>query len=118
MVARVRDKVNFDRTIEETLMSRVSRRELIKIAGSTVVIGADSAQISVAAHEQGKGLSAFDHVVVLMLENRSFDNLLGHLYAPGDVSPGQSFDGVTGKDMSNPIPSDAPDSERNVVPVW
>ncbi len=25
-------------------------------------------------------LDTFDHVVVLMLENRSFDNLLGHLY--------------------------------------
>ena len=99
-------------------MSRISRRELIKIAGSTVVMGADGRQISVAAQGPGKGLGAFDHVVVLMLENRSFDNLLGHLYAPGDVSPGQSFDGVTGKDLSNPIPSNAPDSDRNVVPVW
>ena len=26
------------------------------------------------------GLDHFDHVVVLMLENRSFDNLLGYLY--------------------------------------
>jgi phospholipase C len=25
-------------------------------------------------------LDTFDHVVVLMLENRSFDNLLGYLY--------------------------------------
>ena len=26
------------------------------------------------------GLETFDHVVVLMLENRSFDNLLAYLY--------------------------------------
>jgi phospholipase C len=39
--------------------------------------------------------------VVLMFENRSFDNLLGRLYEPGEVA---SFEGVTGKDLSNPIP--------------
>jgi phospholipase C len=45
--------------------------------------------------------SALDHVVVVMFENRSFDNLLGRLYEPGEV---ESFEGVTGKDLSNPIP--------------
>jgi len=44
---------------------------------------------------------ALDHVVVLMFENRSFDNLLGRLYEPGDVP---SFEGVIGKDLANPIP--------------
>ena len=43
----------------------------------------------------------FDHVVSVMFENRSFDNLLGRLYEPGEVA---SFEGVTGKDLSNPIP--------------
>jgi len=38
----------------------------------------------------------FDHVVVLMLENRSFDNILGYLST--DV------DGVIGKNLSNPAP--------------
>jgi phospholipase C len=42
------------------------------------------------------------HVVLAMFENRSFDNLLGHLYGPED---GKTFDGVIGKDPSNPIPS-------------
>lgn len=28
----------------------------------------------------GPGLDAFDHLIVLMMENRSFDNLLGYLY--------------------------------------
>jgi phospholipase C len=45
--------------------------------------------------------SAIDHVVVMMFENRSFDNLLGRLYEPGEVP---SFEGVTGKTLSNPIP--------------
>jgi len=45
--------------------------------------------------------AALDHVVVLMFENRSFDNLLGRLYAPGEVA---SFDGVIGKDLANPVP--------------
>ncbi len=45
--------------------------------------------------------NALDHVVVVMFENRSFDNLLGRLYEPGEVA---SFAGVIGKDLSNPIP--------------
>jgi phospholipase C len=36
-----------------------------------------------------------------MFENRSFDNVLGRLYEPGEVS---SFEGVLGKELSNPIP--------------
>ena len=49
----------------------------------------------------GSGLASVDHVVVLMLENRSFDHMLGFLY-PGNVSPsGQPFDGLTGTE-SNP----------------
>ena len=38
--------------------------------------------------------NALDHVVVIMFENRSFDNLLGRLYQPGEVA---SFEGVTGQ---------------------
>jgi phospholipase C len=44
---------------------------------------------------------AFDHVVVVLFENRSFDNVLGHLYGPDD---GKTFEGVIGKQLSNPIP--------------
>src|SRR3974377_1567118 len=44
---------------------------------------------------------AMDHVVLVLFENRSLDNVLGHLYGPGE---GKSFDGVIGKDLSNPIP--------------
>jgi phospholipase C len=49
--------------------------------------------------------NALDHVVVIMFENRSFDNLLGRLYEPGEVP---AFEGVTGKDLSNPVPAWAP----------
>ena len=44
------------------------------------------------------GLAAIDHIVVLMLENRSFDAMLGYLY-PGNVSAaGDPFDGLTGNE--------------------
>jgi phospholipase C len=57
---------------------------------------------------------ALDHVVVVMFENRSFDNLLGRLYEPGEVA---SFEGVIGKDLSNPIPAWAEHGvERGKVP--
>ena len=60
---------------------------------------------------------SFQHIVVLQLENRSLDNLLGYLY-PNDQSPrGQSFNGVSTRSLSNPIPSYAPESERGNVPV-
>ena len=44
---------------------------------------------------------AIDHVVVIMFENRSLDNLLGRLYQPGEVA---SFEGVAGRDLTNPVP--------------
>jgi phospholipase C len=34
--------------------------------------------------------NALDHIVVLMFENRSFDNLLGRLYEPGEVRPSRA----------------------------
>jgi phospholipase C len=58
--------------------------------------------------------NALDHVVVIMFENRTLDNLLGRLYQPGEVP---SFDGVIGKDLSNPIPDWAEHgADRKVVP--
>jgi phospholipase C len=52
---------------------------------------------------------AVDHVVVLMLENRSFDHMLGLLYSDArNVSPsGQLFDGLSG-DESNPATNGSP----------
>jgi phospholipase C len=35
----------------------------------------------------GNSLSKIEHIVVLMFENRSFDNLLGWLYDPANDAP-------------------------------
>src|SRR4051794_21479904 len=58
-------------------------------------------------------LAAIDHVVVLMLENRSFDHMLGFLYTDeGNVSPaGHPFEGLTGKESN-------PDVHGTKVPVF
>jgi len=59
------------------------------------------------------GLSAVQHIVVLMLENRSFDHMLGYLYSStGNVSPsGQPFEGLTGSESN-------PDDNGNPVAVF
>jgi phospholipase C len=60
------------------------------------------------------GSQALDHVVLVLFENRSLDNLLGHLYGPED---GKTFEGVIGKELSNPIPEWAEHgAERKTVP--
>jgi phospholipase C len=48
--------------------------------------------------EPPAGLAAVEHIVMLMLENRSLDHMLGYLYADsGNVSPaGDPFEGLTG----------------------
>jgi phospholipase C len=56
----------------------------------------------------------FDHVVMVTFENRSFDNLLGRLYQPGEVA---AFEGAVGKELSNPIPEGAKfGADREFVP--
>ncbi|MFI9722096.1 alkaline phosphatase family protein [Streptomyces sp. NPDC052396] len=47
-------------------------------------------------------LDRIDHIVVLMLENRSFDHMLGFLYTDqGNRSPsGQPYEGLTGDESS------------------
>ena len=57
---------------------------------------------------------ALDHVVVVLFENRSLDNVLGRLYGPDH---GKTFEGVLGKDLSNPIPEWAEHgADHKVVP--
>jgi len=48
-------------------------------------------------------LSAISNIVVLMLENRSFDHMLGFLYADsGNVAPtGQAFEGLKGTESNS-----------------
>src|SRR4051812_46546141 len=85
-----------------------SRRGFLQAAGIGVVGAAAAAAASVA----GPGAPApaavpagvppraagpgFDHLVVLMFENRSFDNIFGWLYADEAPPGGGSFDGLTG----------------------
>jgi phospholipase C len=58
-------------------------------------------------------LAAIQHIVVLMLENRSFDHMLGFLYAnEQNRSPsGQPFDGLTGNESN-------PDGKGQAVKVY
>ncbi len=55
-------------------------------------------------------LNGIEHVIVLMLENRSFDCMLGKLYPKS-----ATFDGLAG-DESNPFRR--PDGKTVIVPVW
>jgi phospholipase C len=59
------------------------------------------------------GLATVDHIVVLMLENRSFDHMLGFLYQEaGNVSTrGDPFDGLTGTEA-------CPGADGTPVPVF
>lgn len=92
---------------------RTSRRKFLQGAGAVVGASAiagrfplsgasDAAFGSVAA--ASAGLADTDHLVVLMMENRSFDNIVGWLYDSGSVPGGQPFDGLAGKVLSNPVP--------------
>lgn len=58
-------------------------------------------------------LSSINNIVVLMLENRSFDHMLGYLYAAnGNVSPtGQPLEGLAGTESN-------PDENGVAVPVF
>jgi phospholipase C len=89
----------------ETISPR--RREFLKIsaaAGATLLGG----RLSAGTRDEALGASApfatFDHMVVVMFENRSFDSLLGYLYAPGEVPRNQTFNGLAGTEHRNPVP--------------
>lgn len=106
-----------------------SRRDFLKFGGvaaaGAVVGGGAGAGIGVAVgHASGfaegaEDLTAlaprsepgFDHLVVVMGENRSFDNLLGWLYTPDTLPDGATFDGLAFGEYSNTAP------DGTVVPV-
>ena len=60
-----------------------------------------------------QNLQKINHIVVVMLENRSFDHMLGFLYKDSNnISPlGHPFEGLTGEETN-------PDSEGNPVRVF
>ena len=97
----------------DTFTKKPTRRAFLKGAGAVVGASAVGKRLSAFAGEAGapNQLGQIKHVVVLMLENRSFDNILGWLYDPDNAPPfnqvpnGQSFDGLSGKTLTNPVPA-------------
>lgn len=103
-----------------------TRREFLKlggVAGAAAVVagGAAGAAGAAAGHSSGvaegaAGVAAlpppptprpkpgFDHLVVVMGENRSFDNVLGWLYDADTLPDGAAFDGLAFGDYANPAP--------------
>jgi phospholipase C len=83
-----------------------SRRNFLKL--SAVAAAGMGAPVAAAAQTSPPlpvpNSPGFDHLVVLMFENRSFDNLLGHLYEPGAAPEGQSFNGLAGSTFTNSSP--------------
>ncbi len=106
---------------------RTSRRGFLKAAGLTAAgLGAGGIAGGIAGYNAGIGASqsdpalnpdsrpGFQHVVVFMGENRSFDNMLGWLYEGGDLPPGETFDGLAFGDYAN----HAPDGRRIPAHVY
>ncbi|HEU4757839.1 MAG TPA: alkaline phosphatase family protein [Agromyces sp.] len=113
-----------------------TRREFLKIggvAGAAAVVAGGGAAAAGAAVGHSAGLSegaagvaalpkpptprskpGFDHLVVVMGENRSFDNLLGWLYDADTVPDGATFDGLAFGEYANT----APDGESIPVHVY
>lgn len=103
-----------------------SRRDFLKVggiaaAGFVVGGGIGAAAGATIGHEAGyregsldlpalppRAEPGFDHLVVVMGENRSFDNLLGWLYTPQTLPTGETFDGLAFGEYAN----DAPTGER------
>lgn len=109
-----------------------SRRDFLKIGGAAAagaVVGGGAGAVIGAAigHQLGfaegsddfadlvpRDKPGFDHLVVVMGENRSFDNLLGWLYTPDTLPEGQSFDGLAFGDYGNV----GPDGTRVAAHVY
>lgn len=92
-----------------------SRRDFMRAAGfglaGLAVGGAAVGGVAAIANQQDelnftplkkRDEPGFDHVVVIMFENRSFDHMLGWLYAEGAVPAGQTFDGLHQGQYANP----------------
>ena len=89
----------------------LSRRNFIKLsaaaaAGAGIPVSKANAEVSdeLPPILPVPDKPGFEHLVVIMFENRSFDNILGHLYPPGTVPDGQTFNGVANGNYSNPSP--------------
>lgn len=99
-----------------------TRRDFLKLggaaaAGAVVAGGAGAAAGAAIGHSMGfaegaedfaaltpREKAGFDHLVVVMGENRSFDNLLGWLYTDKNLPDDQTFDGLAFGQYSNVAP--------------
>ncbi|WP_243075084.1 alkaline phosphatase family protein [Microbacterium sp. SS28] len=102
--------------------SASSRRDFLKyggIAAAGLVVGgavgaaAGTSIGTTLGHREGaedygaltpRREPGFDHVVVFMGENRSFDNMLGWLYTRETLAAGETFDGLDFGDYANTAP--------------
>ena len=81
------------------------------MTGSQAAAAAQPPRVEVEVDAAVEALDRINHIVVLMLENRSFDHMLGYLY-PGNVTPaGQPFEGLTGRESNA-------DADGNLVEVF
>jgi phospholipase C len=82
--------------------SKITRRRFTESVGiASVAAALPRLAVAQSIGSRADRKNALDHIVVIMFENRSFDNVLGRLYGPGEVA---SFEGVIGKNLTNPIP--------------
>src|SRR3954468_6050414 len=70
---------------------RMRRREFLKLSTGSALATVVRAKLAAAQ----VALPKIKHFVVLMLENRSFDNLLGRLYPKSE-----NFDGLSGTEFN------------------
>jgi phospholipase C len=82
------------------------------LAGSSLLPACDGGAPRCGAPPDGGAggpLAAFDHLVVVMMENRSFDHLLGALRSDGGYPSASLVDGLRGGESN-------PDPDGNAVP--
>lgn len=77
----------------------MQRRDFLKYSTAAAAMGAAKLGLPSSAPAQQSPLRKIDHVVVLMLENRSFDSMLGALgkYYTADAG----FDGLSGNESNS-----------------
>jgi len=104
------------------------RREFLKVSGAAGATLLGGRMVQASQHDKGDdhdsgqhrghdgehgqrrlgakaAFAKFDHMVVVMFENRSFDSLLGYCYKLGEPPRNQSFNGLAGTEYRNPVPA-------------
>lgn len=90
--------------MSETTQDALSRRRFLGLSAAAAGAGVPAAEAAQRSPLPAPPATNFEHLVVLMFENRSFDNLLGHLYPPGALPDGERFDGIVNSRYANPSP--------------